>query len=140
MSDNNKAIVRRLVQEGFNEGKLEVFDELVSPDFVDHAASPGIPPTLDGWKQATAGMRRSFPDLHIHIEEEIAEGDRVVDRMTTYGTDQGGFMGRPATGKEVSVASIYILRLADGKIVERWGQADYMGMMMQLGVIPPPGG
>ena len=140
MSDKNKAIVRRLFKEGFNQGNLDLIDELASPDFVDHSAPPGAPTTREAWKQGAVGMKAAFPDVHIHIEDEIAEGDRVVSRFTAHGTHQGEFMGIPATGKEIHVNGILIFRLADGKLVERWEQADTMGMMIQLGVVPPPGG
>jgi len=140
MSEQNKAIVRRLVKEGFNERKLEVFDELVSPDFVNHNPGSGLPPTLEGWKQAATRFFDAFPDLHISLEDEIAEGDRVVGRFTARGTNQGELMGIPATGKQVSISAIFIVRLADGKIVERWEEDDFLGMMIQLGVISPPGG
>jgi steroid delta-isomerase-like uncharacterized protein len=139
MSAENKAIVRRLFEEGFNEGKLELLDELVAPNFVNRSPQPGLPPTREGWKQSAAGMRAAFPDMHVHIDDEIAEGDRVVNRFTAHGTQKGEMMGIPATGKEVSVTGISIHRLAGGKIVERWEEWDAMSMMVQLGAIPPPG-
>ena len=139
MSAENKAIVRRLI-EGFNRGDLDVFDELAAPDLVNHSAPPGIPPTREGWKQGAAMFRTAFPDLHIHIEAEIAEGDLVTTRFTGHGTHQGELMGIPATGKEVTVSGINIARIAGGKIMERWEEFDMMGMMVQLGVVPPPGG
>jgi predicted ester cyclase len=82
----------------------------------------------------------AFPDVHVHIEDEIAEGDWVVTRMKAHGTHQGELMGIPATGKEVTDSVIHVARIVDGKIVERWEQADLMGMMQQLGVVPEPGG
>lgn len=140
MSEQNKAIVRRLVEDGFNKGNLQILEELSAPDFINHNAPPGFPPTREGWRQATAMFRAAFPDVHVHIEDEIAEGDRVTGRFTAHGTHQGELMGIPATGKEVNVTGIYILRLADGKIVERWEEADMMGLMQQLGVVPAPAG
>jgi predicted ester cyclase len=140
MSKENKVIALRLIEEGFNAGNLHVFDELVADSFVNHNPGFGLPPTLDGWKQSAAGMRAAFPDMHVHVEDQIAEGDLVVGRFTAHGTHQGELMGIPATGKGVTVGGIYILRFAGGKIVERWEEADFMGMMVQLGVIPPPGG
>ena len=139
MSAENKAIVRRLI-EGFNRGDLDVFDELGAPDLVNHSAPPGIPPTREGWKQGAAMFRAAFPDLHIHIEAEIAEGDLVTTRFTGHGTHQGELMGIPATGKEVTVSGINIARIAGGKIMERWEEFDMMGMMVQLGVVPALGG
>ena len=140
MSAENKATVRRLIEEGFNGGDLSVFDELVAPSFVNHDPPPGVPPTREGWKQLSTGFRAAFPDMHIHIEEEIAEGDLVTSRFVAHGTHQGELMGIPATGKEVTVSGINIARVAGGKIMERWEEFDMMGMMVQLGVVPPPGG
>ena len=108
MSAENKATVRRLIEEGFNGGDLSVFDELVAPSFVNHDPPPGVPPTREGWKQLSTGFRAAFPDMHIHIEEEIAEGDLVTSRFVAHGTHQGELMGIPATGKEVTVSGINI--------------------------------
>ncbi len=140
MSAENKAIVRRLIEEGFNRGNLEVYEELVAPDFVNHSAPPGVPPTREGWKQIAAMFRTAFPDLHLHIEDEIAEGDLVTTRFTGHGTHQGELMGIPATGKEVTFSGINIARIAGGKIMERREEFDMMGMMVQLGVVSPLGG
>jgi steroid delta-isomerase-like uncharacterized protein len=140
MSAENKAIYRRFVEEGFNQGNLDLFDELIAPDFVNHSAPPGVPPTREGWKQMAAMFRAAFPDMHLHIEDEIAEGDQITIRFTGHGTHRGELMGIPATGKEVNFNGISIARIAGGKIVERWEEFDMMGMMVQLGVVPPPGG
>ncbi len=140
MSEENKAIFRRLVEDGFNKGNLDVFDELVAPDFVNHSAPPGVPPTREGWKQLAAMFRAAFPDMHLHIKDEIAEGDQITIRFTAHGTHRGELMGIPATGKEVAVGGISIARIAGGKITERWEEFDMMGMMVQLGVVPAPGG
>ena len=85
-----------------------------------------------------AMFRGAFPDIHFHLEHEIAEGDLVTTRFTGHGTHQGELMGIPATGKEVTFSGIVILRFSNGKIVERWEEFDMMGMMMQLGAIPAP--
>ena len=140
MSAENKAIVRRLMEETINQKNLDVFDELVAPDFVNHSAPPGAPSTREAWKQSVAMMGAALPDAHLHIEDEIAEGDRVTTRFTIHGTHQGELMGIPATGRQVNFGSIHIARVAGGRIVERWYEFDMMGMMVQLGVVPPPGG
>ena len=140
MSAENKAIVRRLIEEGFNRGNLDLYDELIAPDFVNHSAPPGVPPTREGWKQLATMFRAAFPDIHFHIEDEIAEGARVTTRFSGHGTHQGELMGIPATGKEVTVSGINIARIAGGKIMERWEEFDMMGMMVQLGVVPALGG
>ena len=140
MSEANKAIARRFIEEGINQTNLDIFDELVAPDFVNHSAPPGVPPTREGWKQLATMFRTAFPDLHLQIEDEITEGDRVTTRFTAHGTHQGELMGIPATGKEVTIGGINIARIAGSKIVERWEELDMMGMMVQLGVVPAPGG
>ena len=139
MSEENKAIFRRFVEEWFNQGDLDAFNELVSPDFVNHSAPPGVPPTREGWKQLATMFKAAFPDMHLHIEDEITEGDRITIRFTGHGTHRGELMGIPVTGKEVNFAGINIARIAGGKIMERWEEFDMMGMMQQLGVIPAPG-
>lgn len=135
----NKAIVRRFVEEVFNRGNMSVADELMAPDFVEHEElPPGIPRDREGVKQMTTMMRSAFPDFKATIEDIIAEGNKVVIRMTWSGTQKGEFMGIAPTGKSVSIGVIDIIRIADGKLVEHWGQMDSMGMMQQLGAIPAP--
>lgn len=135
----NKAIVRRFVEEVFNRGNMSVADELMAPDFVEHEElPPGIPRDLEGVKQMTTMMRSAFPDFKATIEDIIAEGNKMVIRMTWSGTQKGEFMGIAPTGKSVSIGVIDIIRIADGKLVEHWGQMDSMGMMQQLGAIPAP--
>ncbi len=136
MSEENKAQMRRVYEEFVNKGNLAVLEELTSPDFVDHNSPPGVPAGLEGVKQTFAMFRAAFPDFHMTVEDMIAEGDRVVSRVTIRGTHKGDFMGIVATGKQVTVQVIDIIRIAGGKAVERWGQLDEMGMMQQLGVVP----
>lgn len=101
---------------------------------------PGAEPTREGWKQTLAAIELDpFPDLRFYIEDQIAEGDRIVTRSTGRGTHQGEFTGIPATGKEVSASNITIFRIADGKIIERWTVFDGLGIMAQLGAMSPPG-
>jgi steroid delta-isomerase-like uncharacterized protein len=139
MSEENKATMRRFVEEWFNQGNLALFDELVSPDFVNHSAPPGVPPTREGWKQLATMFKAAFPDMQLHIEDEIAEGDQITIRFTAHGTHRGELMGIPATGKEINIGGISMARIAGGKIMERWEEFDMMGMMQQLGVVPTPG-
>ena len=142
-TEQNKALVRRLMEEVFNRGNTSLVDELFAPDFVEHEElPPGIPPGREAVKQLPTIFRRAFPDFKITIDEVIAESDKVVVRSTwsTWsGTHKGEFMGIPPTGKSVSFGVIDIIRIAGGKFVEHWGQMDNMGMMQQLGVIPAPG-
>jgi steroid delta-isomerase-like uncharacterized protein len=139
-TEQNKALVRQMVEEMFNRGNISRADEFLSPDFVEHEElPPGIPQGREGVKQLTAMMRNAFPDFKATIEDIIAEGDKVVIRMTWSGTQKGEFMGVPPTGKSVSFGVLDIIRVAGGKFVEHWGQMDSMGMMQQLGAIPAPG-
>ena len=135
MSDANKAVVKRFVDELFIKGNLDIADELIADDYVDHTPPPDLPPGRAGLKQLATMFRNGFPDLAVSEEDVIAEGDKVVIRQVTTGTHQGDFMGIAATGKKVEMHEIHIVRLADGKIVEHWGVEDNLGMMQQLGVV-----
>jgi steroid delta-isomerase-like uncharacterized protein len=135
-AEENKALLRRLVDEGLHKKNLGIMDELISPSFVNHSAPAGIPPTRDGYRQYVEMLLASFPDIYLDIEDLIAEGDKVVVRYTVRGTHQGSFMGLPPSGKQFSFTGIGIQRIVDGKFVERWEQADTLGVLQQLGVIP----
>jgi steroid delta-isomerase-like uncharacterized protein len=138
-TDQNKALVRRFIEELFTHGNTSAADEILAPDFVEHEQlPPGIPKGREGVKVLATILRSAFPDLKATIEDTIAEGDKVVIRMTWSGTHKGEFMGVPATGKRVSIGVIDILRMDGGKCVEHWGQMDSMGMMQQIGAIPAP--
>ena len=140
MSEENKAIVRRFFEEFVDNRDLSIADELLATDFVDHdPAGPNQGPGREGLKQLFAARWLAFPDVGATVEDQVSEGDKVVSRVTITGTNQGEFMGIPATGKSFSIEAIAIFRLEDGKIVERWAVTDNMGMMQQLGVIPKPG-
>jgi steroid delta-isomerase-like uncharacterized protein len=137
--EDNKAIVRAYVETVWNGRQLERADEVVAPDFVDHAPLPGQAPGLDGAKRKWAMYLDAIPDLRVTIEELIAEGDKVGARRSYEGTHQGVLLGIPATGKQLRVGGISIFRLADGRIAEHWEQLDRLALMQQLGVIPAPG-
>lgn len=137
--EQDKALVRRFVEEIFNRGNMSVVDEFFAPDFVEHEELPaGIPNDREGVIQLTTMLRSAFPDFKATIDDIITEGNKVVIRMTWRGTQEGEFMGVPPSGKSVSVGVIDIIRIGDGKFVEHWGQMDSMGMMQQLGAIPAP--
>ena len=138
-TEENKAIVRRFVDEVQSGGNIEILDELCSPDFINHSAPPGMPAGCEGVKLVTAMFRQAFPDSYFTIEDMIAEGDKVVTRKTFHGTHEGEFMGIPPTRRRVSISLIDIVRIAGGRVVEHWSLADNLGMMQQLGVIPQPG-
>jgi steroid delta-isomerase-like uncharacterized protein len=138
VSTGNAAIVRRGFEEGINARNLAVFDELISPAYVNHSMpAPATGP--DGFRQVIQMFVSAFPDLHITLHNVIAEGELVATRGAFTGTHQGEFMGIPATGRQVNVPYIDFWRLEDGKAVENWVQMDMIGMMTQLGVMPAPG-
>lgn len=136
MSESNKAIARSYIQQVWNQHELDRFDEFVAQDVVHHDSSGAQ--GLEWMKMTAAGVLDAFPDLQTIIEDEMAEGDRVVQRQRTVGTHEGEFQGIPATGKCVDIGGIWIFRLAGGKIVELWGQVDQVTMLQQLGVMPVP--
>jgi predicted ester cyclase len=140
MSEASKAVVRRfneLFVECWRTGDVSILDEVLASEFVYH--SPGAPPDLGGFKQSLLMLSAAFPDMRSTVEELFAEGDKVADRITWQATHQGELMGIPPTGISVRGEEMHISRIADGKIVERWGQGDNLGMMQQLGVVPRPG-
>jgi len=137
-TEENKALVRRFVDEVQSEGNIDAIDDLCSPEFVNHSAPPGVPSNCEGVKQVTAMFRQAFPDSYFTVEGMVAEGDKVATRKTFHGTHQGEFMGIPPTGQQVSIGLIDIVRIAGGKVVEHWSMGDSLGMLQQLGVIPTP--
>jgi predicted ester cyclase len=140
MSEENKAVVRRfneLFGECWRTGNADILDEVLAPEFVYH--SPGAPPDLGGFKQSLLMLSAGLHDLRYTVEDLFAEGDKVADRLTWQATHQGELMGIPPTGNTVRGEELHISRIAEGRIVERWGQGDNLGMMQQLGVVPPPG-
>jgi predicted ester cyclase len=135
-TEENKTLIRRFYEEVFNKRNLAALDDFYAPEHVDHTLPPGLPVGPEGTKLAIATMLEGFPDLHITLEDMIAEGDKVVIRFTTHGTQQGTLGGISPTGKQVAVSTIEIARIADGKIVEDWGLDDRLGMLQQLGLVP----
>ncbi len=139
-AQDNKAVVERLLN-AWNDSDFQVIEEeLVASDFVNHNPPPvpGIGHDRDGMLAAMRYMRQAFPDGRAASVNLVAEDDKVVVQDVVRGTHQGEFMGVSATGRQVSFEFIHIFRLAEGRIVERWGLVDAMGLMMQLGAIPTP--
>ena len=135
MSDANKQIVRRLIEEAQQGGNLEVIQELLAEDFVDHTPLGGLPPTRDGVLMLFAGMRQAFPDLRVTIEEQIADEEKVATRKTFEGTHRGPFLGIAATGNPIRFEVIDILTVRGGKIREHRVVADQLTLMQQLGAL-----
>jgi len=135
--EQNRVIDRRYVADVLNKGNLAAIDQIMAPNYVGHV--PGFPPSdREGDKQLIAMFRAAFPDLQFTMEDQIADGDKVVHRLTATGTHRGEFMGIPPTNKRVRVTGVNINQFVDGKIVEAWGFMDMMGLMQQLGAIPGP--
>jgi len=136
MSERNKQMVRQTFEAIWNRGDFSVFDERFSADYVGHSATEIE--DIEGAKRFVETMRSAFPDFHYRVEDEIAEDDKVVNRWTVHATHEGEFQGIPATGKQVTIRGISIYRLADGKLVEGWTNADMLGLLQQLGAVPAP--
>jgi steroid delta-isomerase-like uncharacterized protein len=143
MPDQTKAMVQRLYDEGINGGKLELFDELLAEDVVEHEELPGFSSDRDGVKQFFEMLTGAFDGFKMDVEGIVADGDMASARVTMHGTHSGEFMGIPASGKTVAVPVADFFRVNDdGKVAEHWGVIDNLAMMQQLGVIPeePPAG
>jgi steroid delta-isomerase-like uncharacterized protein len=134
----NKAITRRIFEEVINTGDLSLADQFIAQEMVSHNNPPDAPSGMEGFKHFVTTFRAAFPDLTFTIEDMIAERDKVVARVTMRGTHKGDFMGVPATARGVDMDSIDIMRFADGKVVEHWGQGDVVGLLQQLGAVVPP--
>ena len=136
--EENKELVRQLLEDDISQGNEAVAERIIATDFFDHTNPPGMQHGLDGHKANVRLFRAAFPDQWWHIEDLIAEGDKVVARTTMRGTHTGDFFGIPPTGRRVELPGVHIMRIANGRIAEHWGSNDDLGMMRQLGVIPSP--
>jgi steroid delta-isomerase-like uncharacterized protein len=134
-TEANKNLVRRGFEQGMNRRDLDVFDELLAPNYVNHDLPAPVPGPA-GMKQVLTMFTEAFPDMQITLADVLAEGDKVVTRGSWTGTHKGPFMGIPATGKPVDVKFIDMWRVENGKAVENWVQMDMLGLMQQLGVVP----
>src|ERR687883_641116 len=138
MSEENKALVRRWFDEVLTRADLQQVDELFAPNYILHG--PSISQEVhgrEGIRQYVATYRAAFPDAHFTVEDQIAEQDMVVTRWTARGTHEEEFMGVAPTGKRVTVMGMDIIRVADGEILDYWGEFDVMGMLRQLGITLP---
>ncbi len=139
MSRSPEELVRRLIEEGFNEGNPDVADELISPDMVEHQNfGPDHAPGAEGVKAVIASLRRAFSDFHLEIDDLTVDGDTVWLRMTGTGTHDGSFMGNPPTGRSMRTDVFDSLRVENDRIVEHWGVPDRLGTLFQLGLARPP--
>jgi len=133
----NKALVHRFYSE-IDKGNIAILDELVAENYLDHNPPPfpGLAPGRQGLKQAFKVFLEATPGHHV-IEDQIAEGDKVVTRMTSYGKHEGDLPGAPRTGHDLKMTSITIHRIANGQLVEKWSDKDVLSFLTQIGVIPP---
>jgi steroid delta-isomerase-like uncharacterized protein len=138
-TEDNKAVARRAF-DVINTGNLDVVDELIAPEYLYSA--PGTPEVRgpEGWKQLISMYRAAFPDLHMTVDDVLAEGDKVAVRWSATGTHRGELMGIPPTGKRVTVTGMIMSRCAGGKFVEEHEIFDSLGMLQQLGAVPTAAG
>jgi steroid delta-isomerase-like uncharacterized protein len=138
-AEENKAIMRRYFSV-FEQGNIDLLDELLAPDYVNHTpATPDLPTGPEGVKGVVSMFRSGMPDLKVVIEDMIAEGDKVATRYTLEGTHEGELFGVPPTGQRLSIKSFTVERVSDSKIRDHWRVSDNLDMMQQLGIFPPPG-
>jgi steroid delta-isomerase-like uncharacterized protein len=138
--DENKTIVRRFLEEAWNNQDLAVMDELLADDYVGH--DPSIPGGdirgRESLKAVLQVARAGMPDARITIEDVLGEGDKTVVRFTVHGTHRGDFLGIPPSGREVKVATLLLSRFAGARIAEEWVVKDMLGLLQQIGAIPTP--
>jgi predicted ester cyclase len=135
-AEDDKRLVRRALAEIYEQGNVDVADELIDPAYDDH--EPAHPERADGpegVKQTVRELHAAFSDLRFEVEDEIAEGDKVVQLVTMRGRHAGPLMGHEPSGREFAVRHVYIWRVADGRIVEHWGCRNDLGMLTQLGLL-----
>lgn len=133
-AEENKAVVRRYIEEAWNRHNIDAADELVSPEYLNHAASAEN--QRAGVKYSLNWLFSIFPDHRFDIEDVVAEGDTVAVRGTCSGTHEGELLGIPPTGERFAVQQVHWFRVAEGKVAEHWAVRDDLGMMRQLGVMP----
>jgi predicted ester cyclase len=135
-----EVVVRRLIDEGFSQGRLEVCDELIAADIAEHQEfGPNHVAGPEGVKAVIASLRRAFSDFELRIDDLVVAGDTVWIRNTATGTNDGSFMGHPPSGRPVRITVFDVLRVVDGRVVEHWGVPDRLGALHQTGAVPPPG-
>ena len=139
-TDRPDSIIRRIIDTAFNQGNFPAVEELLAPESITHIPAWGMPNTRLGLKQLIAGFRTAFPDLHCTIEDEIYVADKVAAHWTLRGTHQGLFFGNQPTGRPVLVQGIIFARIENDQIAENWTLIDQIGMLQQLGIVPPPKG
>jgi steroid delta-isomerase-like uncharacterized protein len=138
MNTDAKDVTRRFYEEIINQKNIHAIDRFCTTDFVDHNPPPGGEGSLDATKQQFLELVAAFPDLKMMVQDQIAEGDKVVNRVLVRGTHKGEYIGIPGSGNMVEIGGIDILRMVNGKAAERWGYFDDVKLMQQLGAMPGP--
>ena len=139
--EQNNAIAKQFFDSVWSRGEFSVLDTLIAPDAVDHSTVGGKVKTEKGsasFRAIVSMFRHAMPDIHLTIEQEVCAGDKVVHRWSLKETDIGGVMGMPPSGKVLTFTGTTVVRMRDGMIVERWANVDELGLLQQLGVVPPP--
>ena len=137
--EENKALERRLYEEIYIKKNIAKAEQFFATNWICHPSPPGASPGLEGMKQQHVINSKAIPDMQVKLEDMVAEGDKIACRWTATGTHKGEFMGVPPTNKKITLTGIHIDRIAGGKVVETWNYTDMLGVMQQLGVIPPIG-
>lgn len=132
-TERNKEIYSRFIQQVFNEGNFDGLGELLAPDYMIEDAPPGTASGAEGVKQIVAMFRGAFPDLRITLDELVAEGDSVAARSTARGTHRGAFMGIEPTGRSITMPTLTLVHIRDGRLVASWVKNDIAALMRQLG-------
>jgi steroid delta-isomerase-like uncharacterized protein len=132
-----KAVARRLAEDVFSKGDFAAFDEIFADEYVNHSIPvPGIPGTKEGFRQLVVATRDAFPDIHVHVDDVVSEGDVAVFHDHVTATSRGSFFGLPPNGAVLEWTEIHWLRISEGKIVEHWTNFDQLGILRQLGALP----
>lgn len=135
-----KLVARRLAEQVFSNGDLDAFEEIFADNYVNHNIPvPGVPGTKDGFRELVKATRHAFPDLAVHVDDVVAEGDIVVFHDHVKATSTGDFFGVPPSGGVVEWTEIHWLRVAEGQIVEHWTNFDQLGILQQLGALGSDG-
>ena len=133
--ENNKQLIREYIEKVVNTGNVNDLEKYISPDFYEGNKPCGQIVGIEGAKQHILGVRQTYPDLHLTIEQQIAEGDWVVTRITARGTHQGSWLGMKPTGKKVTITGVNIEKVIDGRIVEHGGAANTLEALLEIGAV-----
>jgi steroid delta-isomerase-like uncharacterized protein len=134
----NIAVVRKFFEVGPSKGDLAAADALLHPEFSLHTPLPTPGPGIEAMNNVITTCRAAFHGLQVTVDDIMAEGEKVTARFTAHGMHKGEFMGLPPTGKAITMTGIEIFRIKEGKIAELWGEANLMGLLQQLGILPVP--